>query len=180
MKSSMIWIILICIVVAISIIILFSKNETSSSKDILGDNEINDYIIDLWINYDSNNTYTKEQLVVISLTAYDSEINNGGLCQFFSNSSKEFAPNISNSLEEINAIKHKDLFDKFIKDNKINLKELDSYESDNVEDFIDKYDDIPFEDFDRKYYELEKEESITNLLIEYTKSNYNEIIKEEK
>lgn len=180
MKSSMIWIILICIVAAISIIILFSKNETSSSKDILGDNEINDYIIDLWINYDSNNTYTKEQLVVISLTAYDSEINNGGLCQFFSNSSKEFAPNISNSLEEINAIKHKDLFDKFIKDNKINLKELDSYESDNVEDFIDKYDDLPFEDFDRKYYELEKEESITNLLIEYTKSKYNEIIKEEK
>lgn len=80
MKSSMIWIILICIVVAISIIILFSKDEKSSSKDILGDNEINDYIIDLWINYDSNNTYTKEQLVVISLTAYDSEINNGGLC----------------------------------------------------------------------------------------------------
>lgn len=180
MKSSVIWIILICIVVAISIIILFSKNEKSSSKDILGDNEINDYIIDLWINYDSNNTYTKEQLVVISLTAYDSEINNGGLCQFFSNSSKEFALNISNSLEEINAIKHKDLFDKFIKDNKINLKELDSYESDNVEDFIDKYDDLPFEDFDRNYYELEKKESITNLLIEYTKSNYNEIIKEEK
>ena len=28
--------------------------------------------------------------------------------------------------------------------------------------------------------ELEQEESITNLLIEYTKSNYNEIIKEEK
>ena len=104
MKSSMIWIILICIMVAISIIILFSKNEKSSSKDILGDNEINDYIIDLWINYDSNNTYTKEQLVVISLTAYDSEINNGGLCQFFSNSSKEFAPNISNYLEEIKKI----------------------------------------------------------------------------
>ena len=177
MKSSMIWIILICIVVAISIIILFSKDEKSSSKDILGDNEINDYIIDLWINYDSNNTYTKEQLVVISLTAYDSEINNGGLCQFFSNSSKEFAPNISNSLEEINAIKHKEQFDKFIKDNKINLKELDLYESDNVEDFIDKYDDLPFEDFDRNYYELEKEESITNLLIEYTKTNYNKIIK---
>lgn len=65
----------------------------------------------------------------------------------------------------------------FIKDNKINLKELDLYESDNVEDFIDKYDDLPFEDFDRNYYELEKEESITNLLIEYTKTNYNKIIK---
>lgn len=27
------------------------------------------------------------------------------------------------------------------------------------------------------YYELEQEESITNLLIEYTKTNYNKIIK---
>ena len=177
MKSSMIWVIIICIVIAISLIVLFSKTDKSSSKDMLSDSDINDCIIDLWINYDSNNTYTKEQLVVIALTAYDSEINNGGLCQFFSNSSKEFAPNISNSLEEINAIKHKDLFDMFIKDNKINLKELDLYESDNVEDFIDKYDDLPFEDFDRNYYELEKEESITNLLIEYTKTNYNKIIK---
>ena len=43
MKSSMIWIILICIVVAISIIILFSKNEKPSSKDILGDKRYYEY-----------------------------------------------------------------------------------------------------------------------------------------
>ena len=177
MKSSMIWVIIICIVIAISLIVVFSKNDKSTSKDILSDSNINDYIIDLWINYDSNNTYTQEQLVVIALTAYDSEINNGGLCQFFSNSSKEFAPNISNYLEQIKALKHKKQFDKFIKTNKINLNELEQYETDSIEDFIDKYDDLPFEDFDREYYELEQEESITNLLIDYTKANYNKIIK---
>ena len=91
MKSSMIWVIIICIVIAISLIVVFSKNDKSTSKDILSDSNINDYIIDLWINYDSNNTYTQEQLVVIALIAYDSEINNGGLCQFFSNSSKEIS-----------------------------------------------------------------------------------------
>ena len=177
MKSSMIWVIIICIVIAISLIVLFSKTDKSSSKDMLSDSDINDCIIDLWINYDSNNTYTKEQLVVIALTAYDSEINNGGLCQFFSNSSNKFAPNISNYLEQIKALKHKEQFDKFIKANKINLNELEQYETDSIEDFIDKYDDLPFEDFDREYYELEQEESITNLLIEYTKTNYNKIIK---
>ena len=71
MKSSMVWIMIICIVVAICIIIAFSKNENNNSKEMLSDSEINDYIIDLWVNYDENNKYTQEQLVVISLTAYD-------------------------------------------------------------------------------------------------------------
>ena len=174
MKSSMVWIMIICIVVAICIIIAFSKNENNNSKEMLSDSEINDYIIDLWVNFDGNNEYTKEQLVVISLTAYDSEINNGGLCQFFSNSSRVFAPMISNSLEQIKATKHKELFDKFVKDNKINLKKLDSFETDNVDEFIDQYDEYPFDEFDSEYYQLE---SMTNLLIKYAKDHYNEIIK---
>ncbi len=177
MKSSMIWTLIICIVVAICIIIVFSKKENESSKEMLSDSDINDYIIDLWVNYDENNEYTKEQLVVISLTAYDSEINNGGLCQFFSNSSRTFAPIISDSLEQIKATKHKELFDKFIKDNKIDLKKLDSFETDNVDEFIDQYDDYPFDEFDSEYYQLE---SMTSLLIKYVKENYKEIVKQNK
>ena len=174
MKTSMIWVLLICIIIAISKIVIISNKENKVSREMLSDSEINDYIIDLWVNYDKNNKYTQEQLVVISLTAYDSEINNGGLCQFFSNSSREFAPMISNSLEQIKATKHKELFDKFVKDNKINLKKLDSFETDNVDEFIDQYDEYPFDEFDSEYYQLE---SMTNLLIKYAKDNYNEIIK---
>ena len=172
MKSSMVWIMIICIVVAICIIIAFSKNENNNSKEMLSDSEINDYIIDLWVNYDENNKYTQEQLVVISLTAYDSEINNGGLNQFFSNSSREFAPIISDSLDKV--LKHKELFDNFIKENKIDLKKLESFDTDNVDEFIAQYDEYPFDEFDSEYYQLE---SLTNLILAYSKNNYNKIIK---
>ena len=174
MKSSMVWIMIICIVVAICIIIAFSKNENNNSKEMLSDSEINDYIIDLWVNYDENNKYTQEQLVVISLTAYDSEINNGGLNQFFSNSSREFAPIISDSLDKVKALKHKELFDNFIKENKIDLKKLESFDTDNVDEFIAQYDEYPFDEFDSEYYQLE---SLTNLILAYSKNNYNKIIK---
>lgn len=174
MKTSMIWVLLICIIIAISIIVIISNKENKVSREMLLDSEINDYIIDLWVNYDENNKYTQEQLVVISLTAYDSEINNGGLNQFFSNSSREFAPIISDSLDKVKALKHKELFDNFIKENKIDLKKLESFDTDNVDEFIDQYDEYPFDEFDSKYYQLE---SLTNLILAYSKNNYNKIIK---
>lgn len=174
MKTSMIWVLLICIVIAISTIVIISNKENKVSREMLSDSEINDYIIDLWVNYDENNKYTQEQLIVISLTAYDSEINSGGLNQFFSNSSREFAPIISDSLDKVKALKHKELFDNFIKENKIDLKKLESFDTDNVDEFIDQYDEYPFDEFDSEYYQLE---SLTNLILAYSKNNYNKIIK---
>ncbi len=35
------------------------------------------------------------------------EVNNGGLCQFFVNSSREFAPDLSAALDAIGALEHK-------------------------------------------------------------------------
>lgn len=174
MKTSMMWVLLICIIFAISIIVIISNKENKVLREMLSDSEINDYIIDLWVNYDENNKYTQEQLVVISLTAYDSEINNAGLNQFFSNSSREFAPIISDSLDKVKALKHKELFDNFIKENKIDLKKLESFDTDNVDEFIDQYDEYPFDEFDSEYYQLE---SLTNLILAYSKNNYNKIIK---
>lgn len=174
MKTSMMWVLLICIIFAISIIVIISNKENKVLREMLSDSEINDYIIDLWVNYDENNKYTQEQLVVISLTAYDSEINNGGLNQFFSNSSREFAPIISDSLDKVKALKHKELFDNFIKENKIDLKKLESFDTDNVDEFIAQYDEYPFDEFDSEYYQLE---SLTNLILAYSKNNYNKIIK---
>lgn len=176
MNKTIISILIIILIILVIIVVSLSGTKNSSKKQ-LSNEELNDYIVDLWVNYEENTEYTKEQLVVISLTAYDSEINNGGLCQFFSNSSRVFAPLISDSLEQIKATKHKELFDKFIKDNKIDLKKLDSFETDNVDEFIDQYDDYPFDEFDSEYYQLE---SMTNLIINYAKDHYKEIIKENK
>lgn len=151
-------------------------------KKILPEEDLHDYIIDLWVSFDPNNieNYTKQQLVVICVGIYDAEINNGGLCQFFSNSSRAFAPIISESLEQINAKKHKLQFDNFIKENNIDIKDLDRFKTDNVNEFIEHYNDYPFIEFDREYYNLEEEENIYDLLIKYAKENYDKIINHDK
>jgi prepilin signal peptidase PulO-like enzyme (type II secretory pathway) len=46
---------------------------------------------------------TKEQILAYSLYMFEMEVNNGGLCQFFVNSSRECAPFISEALEAIGA-----------------------------------------------------------------------------
>ena len=56
----------------------------------------------------------EEQKLVYSLNKFEVEVNNGGLCQFFVNSSRECAPYISKALEVVGAISIKDLFDNFI------------------------------------------------------------------
>ena len=49
-------------------------------------------------------TLLEEQILVYSLNSFMREVNNGGLCQFFVNSSSECAPFISKALEAIGAL----------------------------------------------------------------------------
>lgn len=179
MNSNVIKILAIALIIVLIIIFISIIKEKPSLQEKLSNEEIYDYIVDLWAYFEEENIekYTQEQLVVISITAYDGEVNNGGLCQFFSNSSQFFAPMISNSLEQIKADKHKKQFDNFIKQNNIDINNLDSFVSEDVDDFITKYDDYPFDDFDSEFYELEQTESLYNLTLEYAKNNYDEIFK---
>ena len=55
-----------------------------------------------------------EQKTVYILSIYDMEIQNGGLCQFFVNSSRSLAPYIEDNLNKIGATEHKKLFTEFI------------------------------------------------------------------
>ena len=48
-----------------------------------------------------------EQKTVYILSIYDMEIQNGGLCQFFVNSSRSLAPYIEDNLNKIGATEHK-------------------------------------------------------------------------
>lgn len=174
MNTNIIQILIISLIIALLIIIGIKCFKRSPQ---LSDEEINDYIIDLWVNFEEHTIekYTKQQLVVISIIAYDSEINNGGLNQFFSNSSRIFAAYISNSLEQINAKKHQKQFDKFVAENKIDVNKLDLFVSNDINEFIKQYDNYSFSAFDKEYYKLEKEENLSNLIIEYAKNNYDEI-----
>lgn len=166
MNSNIIKILVVIILVAILIYLMATQKKDLSSKQVLMDEEIYDYIVDLWAYFEDKNVkeYTEEQLVVISVTAYDGEMNNGGISQFLTNSSNMFLPMLSNSLNQIKAIKHKKQLEDFIKNNKIDINNLESLEIENENDY------------DSEFYELEEEENLYNLTLEYAKKNYDKII----
>ncbi len=99
---------------------------------------------------------------------YEMEVNNGGLCQFFVNSSRYVAPELSSSLEEIGAFEHKVLYDKFIQENKIDVNDLSSFDIDDVDEFEEQTKRYPFEQFDDAFLDIKP---ICEYLTEYVKKN---------
>lgn len=113
------------------------------------------------------------QRVFFTVSNLDAEVNNGGLCQFFVNSSRACAPYVSQSLEDIGALKTKKLFDDFVKENNIDVNNLDSFIINNVSEFEEQNNRYPFDDFDTAYYEIEE---INKLLVSYARINIRELI----
>ena len=114
---------------------------------------------DLWVaamvrmeNADSPEQLTHGQLVLMVLTRYDAEVKNGGLCQFFVNSSRMFAPLLGLALEEVGAYEHRTHLEAFAAENNIDLTDLSSFISETEEEFLAQYQRYPFRDFDDTYY----------------------------
>ena len=98
---------------------------------------------------------------------FDMEIQDGGLCQFFVNSSRMVAPYIIEALKEINAIRYKELLEKFICDNRLSMEDLASFEVEDIEEYEQKLERYPFDEFDEVYCELYEIEPLNMLLENY-------------
>ena len=116
----------------------------------------------------------KSKCVFYTIDYYEMEVNNGGLCQYFVNSSRETAPYLIGSLEEIGAIKNIKLLQKFLQDNDISLIDLDTFICYHVDEFEEKEKMYPFEDFDDAFYDLYETESLSELLLQYVRKNIEE------
>ena len=125
--------------------------------------------------YDIKDSHiSEEQKLVYSLNKFEAEVNNGGLCQFFVNSSSECAPYISKALEVIGAVEIKALFDKFISDNNIDVKDLSSFKISSINEYEAQTKRYDFDSFDDKFYEDKK---LHQLIIEYSRKNIDRLIK---
>lgn len=100
---------------------------------------------------------------------FDMEVQNGGLCQFFVNSSRDVAPYIIECLKIIGADSYKNLLSEFVEKHNINLNDLDSFMIEDVAEYEAQTERYPFDDFDDKYYELYENEPLEELLIVYVK-----------
>ena len=118
---------------------------------------------------------SEEQKLVYSLNRLEAEVNNGGLCQFFVNSSSECAPYISKALEVVGAISIKDLFDEFIATNNIDVNDLSSFKISSVDDFEEQTQRYDFDSFDEKFYE---ETNLHRQIIEYSRKNIDKLLKD--
>ena len=105
------------------------------------------------------------------LSMYDMEIQNGGLCQFFVNSSEALTLQVDACLEMLGAEDHRELFTGFVKDNGIDLQDLSSFRIDDIQDFAEQTQRYDFDSFDAQYYGLPP---LYNTLIGYVRSNISE------
>ena len=96
----------------------------------------------------------ENEKVFYVLYYFNAEWQNGGLCQFFVNSSRKYAPLISEYLEIVGALEHKKMYDKFIKENGIDLNDLSFFEIDDLSEYQNKVEAYPFDQFDDAFYDL--------------------------
>ena len=116
-----------------------------------------------------------KQKFVYSLNKFEAEVNNGGLCQSFVNSSSECAPYVSNALAAVGAINLKKLFDDFISENNIDLKDLSSFKISNIDEYEAQTERFDFDSFDDEFY---KDENLHQQIIDYSRKHIEQLIVE--
>lgn len=112
--------------------------------------------------------FTGARRTVFVVNLLDMEIQNGGLCQFFVNSSRNVAPYVSQALADIGAEAHRKLFDEFMETNDIDVNDLGSFRIKRIEDFQKQAKRYDFDAFDDRYYELD---ALTDLVADYIRKN---------
>ena len=127
---------------------LFS-NDMEKKYDALMDKAYNPEIKD-----DDISQLDENEKIFYVLYYFNAEWQNGGLCQFFVNSSKRYAPLISEYLEIVGALEHKKMYDNFIKDNNINVYDLSFFTHDESTEYQDLCNAYPFDEFDDAFYDL--------------------------
>ncbi len=127
---------------------------------------INDTIVDL-----KHDTYTDEQITLYTLMNFEAEVNNGGLCQFFVNSSRECAPYVIDALKKVAANEINELFYEFVAKNNINLNDL--FEVSSIEEYTTLEQQYDFDSFDDKFYEYD---NFTCQVLNYARENINKIL----
>ena len=104
---------------------------------------------------DGVNSLNPSQKIFYSVNWLEMEVNNGGLCQFFVNSSRMVAPLVSEYMDIIGAVDHKKLYDDFVNKNEIDLTELSFFDVNEVEEFEEKTEKYPFDEYDDAFYDME-------------------------
>ena len=171
----------LCCLISLSLVSCGLLNKEVHGTELLklSDNQLYEkvyfQILDLVESYPDEETalsqISPECRTVYILNIFDLEIQNGGLCQFFVNSSRSLAPQIEECLKKVNASEHKELFSAFVSNNNIDLAHLESFESDTIDEYIAQTKRYDFESFDDAYIKLTP---LQDYIVSYIKANISE------
>ena len=104
---------------------------------------------------DGVNSLNPSQKIFYSVNWLEVEVNNGGLCQFFVNSSRMVASLVSEYMGIIGAVDHKKLYDDFISKYGIDLNNLSSFDIEDATEFEEQNQRYPFDEYDDAFYDIE-------------------------
>ncbi len=115
--------------------------------------------------------FSDPRRTVYILSVFDMEIQNGGLCQFFVNSSGAVAPYVSEALAAVGAAEHRALFEKFLTSNSIDVSDLASFRVSSTKGYIKQTKRFDYDAFDDRYYELP---ALQDYVVKYIRDNIRE------
>ncbi len=116
-------------------------------------------------------TFTRAKRVFYIVNYFDREVQNGGLCQFFVNSSRKVAPYLLDALNEIEAQDYKNLLVYFTNQHHIDLHDLSSFVIKSIDEYEKQFARYPFDEFDNAYYELYESTQLDRILLNYVKKH---------
>lgn len=158
---------------------------TSEIIDSIPDSNLEQAIFDNiyeYIKEDFDNEFflikklSRGQQAFWSTWILEGEVNNGGFNQFYFNSSKQFSEMAKIGFGTIGANRYAELTSRANEIYKENRKKLAKFDDGTLESFGESYKDNPLNKLDDEFYELESEENISVLRIQYIRSYKNEFI----
>lgn len=99
---------------------------------------------------------------------YMLQVNEGGLCQYFANSSRDTALFLSDALAAVGATEHRELFEEFLHHNKVATAAMLHFAVDNSKDYKEMEKNYPFDDFNTMFYTIAP---ITESIAAYVREN---------
>lgn len=111
------------------------------------------------------------QRVFYVISCFYTEQENGGLCRFFVNGTRNLAPLVSDSLAALGATEHQTLFNEFVKKNEISTEYLIFFIINDESEFAKKRAHYPFDEYDEPYKQLP---SLRDMLLAYAKEHIEE------
>ena len=107
------------------------------------------------------------------LFSFDAEIQNGGLDQFFFNSTSELAPYVQEALTAVSAHPYAELFAGACAERGINPSDPSTYDAEDSDE-DEENNACSFEEFDDAYYALYEVQPLEPMITQYARAHLNE------